>query len=233
MSDVIHGTGKPRIVADDIVSFTDTVASATATTVTLIAGGSSDDIVGKLIRSETAGDAITIAKGLSYNPGTKVVTIDEWLGGVPAPGKDIIFLGTVIDLPYCEALIESFAFDQFSKKLYANGRIKKTKRGKYYFAILNYARFFSKENMEQVEVLMNTNQGSMLFYPRRDNLLINYVVDFPDDFVFQWQQRQFHSGHRLVIIQLEGLERLTAVDFSSAGALRGYGEDYADGMYRK
>jgi len=233
--EVIHGTGKPRIVASNVITFNDIVADATATTVTLTTGGSTNIIVNKLIRTYTATNAITIAKGLSYNPGTKVVIIDQWIGGLPGVGKQISFLGAVVDLPYCQALIEAISLDQFSKKLYIDGRIKKTRRGYYYFATLDYGRYFSKESMEAIEVLLNTNQGDMLFYPRRDNINVNYAVNFPDDWVLQWQQRQFHQGHRFVVIQLEGVERKTNIDLSSSPSdtVKGYGEDYGYGEYRR
>jgi hypothetical protein len=231
--EVIHGEGKPRIVASDVQEHSDIVADATSTTVTLTTGGSDSVIVGRLVNSVNGDGDITTAKALSYDGGSKVVTIDEWIGGIPAVTKAVSFLGKVVDLPYCQALIESFGVDQYSKKLYATGRIEKTRRGFYYFATLDYNRYFSKEDMEQIEILLNTSQGDMLFYPRRDNASVNYLVSFPDDFVLQWQQRQFHSGHRLVVIQLEGVERKTDIDLSSlpSDVVRGYGEDYADGMY--
>jgi hypothetical protein len=134
--------------------------------------------------------------------------------GEGKPKIELTLLGTTINLPYCSSLTERFSNDFIQTKL-NNGNINTKKRGYYYSATLDYSTGMSKEVLESLEPLFSTSQNDFYFYPRSDNTNIYYKVNFPENFALEIAQKKFHRGHKNIILEFIGVERLTSVDLTN------------------
>lgn len=139
-------------------------------------------------------------------------------------GKPKIHYGTIatgetlptssISLPYCDSLVERFSSDFIQSKL-TSGDLNTYKKGWYYSATLSYEKRMTKAVLESLEPLFDVSYTDFYLLPRLDNTNIFYIVDFPQDFSFQFMQKPFHGGHRGVVLEFVGTRRLTTIDLTS------------------
>jgi hypothetical protein len=160
---VIHGTGKPRFGIPSGTFWTGTNSAATATTITLNNAGVSDLLDGlnsqygvknMLVWSLTSDSPPqdTHGKVTAYNNATDVLTVDSWSNGTPDNPVATYLQHKRIDLPYCQRLTEIWTPDFIVKKM-LDGDIKVKKRGFYYSASLDYAKYLHKDEVESLRDL--------------------------------------------------------------------------------
>jgi len=136
----------------------------------------------------------------------------------------------VIDLPYCQSLVETF-IPSFLKHPMFNGRVKTKKKGWYYSAVLDYGDYLSLANIDKLKWLYRDDVDFLVFFPRLDNPYISYRVDLTEE-PFTISQRQQHLGHRLVSISIHGIERLASIPLDAnlipTTTEIGYGKQYEE-----
>jgi len=217
---VIHGEGKPRFIIPTSVIWTGTDSAATDTTITLNGSPNLDDLdaqyglVNFRVWSKNSSSEDTYGKITAYNDITDVLTVDSWSNGTPPVATSVTtFLQTKqIDLPYCQRLTEIFTPDFIVKKM-VTGEIKTVKRGFYYSASLDYAKYFHKDEMQLLRDLYNKDYDYFTFYPRVDNPGLSYKVDIDPDSEISFYQLQAHQGHGGVIILINSKTRLDKIPF--------------------
>jgi len=228
-TNVLHGEGKPRLIIPQAFydaqgirpAMTDTVGSVYQT-YTIVFGGTpalSSALVGKQLITKNSYDQATKGKIISYSNGGNAVTVDFWDNLLPAAGKTITITNYVIDLPYCEQLVETFKPDLYPvKKLWNTGRKVVKLRGYYYYAALDYSSYTELSTLQPLQDVYNAlRTQAMIFLPRRDNPNVNYSVEIdPDSGDLTLQQLTRHQGHKGLIIRLIGLDRLSKVDLTSS-----------------
>ena len=222
---VIHGTGKPRFVLPTSIILSDTVATATTTTVTLTTVTEAQltqldetyGLKGMGVWALETGGTETWGVIQSFVASTKVITVESWSNGNPVAGA-VTLKGRYIDLPYCQKLNESFTPDFIVKKM-LNGNIVRIKRGFYYSASLDYARYLHKDEMEIIRYLFEKTMNGCGFYPRRDNTAILYTVDIDPESAISFYQLQNHQGHGGVVINITGITRVDDIQFSDPTVL--------------
>ena len=226
MSNVIHGSGKPRFEIQENAILTNTVGSATATSVVLGSAVSLDELnsahvlLNRLVKTtSTAGE--TFGRITAWVDGSDTISVESWNNGTPTTSAALTIVGFRIDLPFCQALIESWIPDFLSKKFF-NGNVGITKRGFYYSAVLDYSQWMGGNIVEYLRPLYNIKWQSFIFYPRLDNTDVSYVVDISPDTAFQIRQARGHRGHKLVQIKLIGLRRLPEINLQTI-TTTGYG----------
>lgn len=231
---VIHGTGKPRFVLPTGVILTDkTVGSSTSTSVTLAEAtdlttlDAQYGLAGYEVWTKNSSAETTYGVIQSYNDGTDTLTVDEWSNGNPNATAALYIQGIAIDLPYCQRLTETFTPDFITKKL-LSGNIVRIKRGFYYSASLDYARYFHKDEMEVIRRLFNKIMNGCGFYPRVDNKALFYAVDIDPESSISFYQLKNHQGHGGIIINIIGTQRLASIPFLEPSETGGYGEDYGE-----
>lgn len=231
---VIHGTGKPRIeVSTNVIEY-GTITSVTSNScqVTLNNYTSLKDlddlegIVNYIVYTVNDSNESTYGKITAYVDFTNTLVVNGWSNGTPRVNAPYDIQNIIIDLPYCESLIETFTPDFITFKG-VNGKIFIHKRGFYYSAQLNYASYMKGTILGQLRPLYNKNKSNFTFYPRSDNLKISYTVDISPDEDINFKQAPFHQGHELVVINLIGVKRLSEATFYNPFAsLEGYGYSY-------
>ena len=236
---VIHGTGKPRfwVGTDKICEGSNSAASATSITLSdspdLDSLDSEYGLKNFLVFGDTAGSEMTSAKITAWNDTTDVLTVDEWSNGTPANSANNFIRTKRVDLPYCQRLTESFEPDFIVKKM-LSGDIRRTKRGFYYSATLDYAQYHHKDDMEILRDLFDRNydgQYDFTFTPRLDNPAASYYVDIDPESAISFYQLRNHLGHGGIIISIRGIERLEKIPFEDptttvAGAVMDSDGDY-------
>ena len=224
---VIHGTGKPRFVLPSEEQFGEhgfaakTVASSTDTTVvikTIVAGelntiNTNFGMKGLGVLSANSSGTSTRGVCQSYVDATGTITVESWSNGNPYADKAVTLAGRYIDLPYCQRLTESFTPDFIVKKM-LNGNIVRIKRGFYYSASLDYARYLHKDEMEIIRYLFEKTMNGCGFYPRRDNTALYYAIDIDPESAISFYQLQNHQGHGGVVINITGITRVDRIPFS-------------------
>ena len=226
---VIHGTGKPRFVLPTSLLLGDktlpystdprTVASATDTTVVITEAtdltslDTGSGLKGIQVWSLNTSDENTWGIIQSYNDGTDTLTVDLWSNGNPVAGKNLYLQGRNIDLPYCQRLTETFTPDFIVKKM-LNGNIIRIKRGFYYSASLDYARYLHKDEMEIIRYLFQKSMNGCGFFPRKDNTALYYTIDIDPESAISFYQLQNHQGHGGVVINITGITRVDDIQFS-------------------
>lgn len=229
---VIHGEGKPRIVISTPVLHSDTVASATSTSVTLTTGAdlanleTTYGLTNRLVFSLSgADDNVTYGKISGYSESPDVLQVTSWSNGTPNALAIVEIKDVQLDLPYCQALVETFSPDTLVKKMFS-GEIRLRKRGFYYQALLDYSGYIHKDELSLLRHLFRVDTQSMIFYPRVDNLSIAYSVNISPDAEIEFRQIQKHQGHRGVQVLLVGLERLSEAKVYDLVSQSGYGVNY-------
>lgn len=218
-TNVIHGSGKPRFVLPTEIILTDTVASATTTTVVLTTISEADinqldetyglKGIGIWAKNSTAEDTWGVC--VSFVASTKTFTVTSWSNGNPVAGA-VNFVGRYIDLPYCQRLTEYFTPDYIVKKMY-DGTMRYIKRGFYYRATLDYSGYFHKDEMEIIRYLYDNSMNGCGFYPRADNTALFYSVDIDPETEISFYQLQRHQGHGGVVITIQGIQRIARIPF--------------------
>jgi len=236
MSNVLHGTGKPRFVFHPLRTVTLAIDDAWTTRFipsdTSIDLDSLEETVGLINRDVTqvdsANDVVT-AQILSYDNVTKVITTTTFSPHKPDAPGDVIIGDHYIDLPYCESLEETFTPDFIVHKMF-NGNIKTIKKGWYYSAVLDYGNYATVDTLDRLKWLYQKNiTYSIYFYPRLDNPNISYKVDLSQD-SFSISQRQHHLGHRLVSVSIIGLELIPNLPLNKnlSTTPQDYGDSYGE-----
>jgi hypothetical protein len=234
-TNVIHGTGKPRIgVATPIIHTNKITGVTDATTIVvqltnavdLAALDNTYGLVNALLWSYTTANVLTWAKILSYSEtGGDFLTVLSWENGEPDAGKDCYIQGYRLDLPYCQRLTEIWTPDFIVHKLY-NGNIYRKKRGFYYAASLDYSGYAHKDTVQLFRQLLRIDKTEIYFYPRVDNTSLVYKVDLSPESEIVLNQIQNHAGHRSFIINLIGVERIPEIRLYDPQVSGGYGDDY-------
>lgn len=235
-TNVIHGTGKPRILVNTNIIHTDSISAVSGDSpsysVTLAVGGNlaglaaTYGLINYILWTKNGDGEVTWGRIIGYSETPNdVLTILDWSNGEADPGADCYIQNVVLDLPYCFRLTEMWMPDFIVHKLY-NGNIYRRKRGFYYSASLDYSNYIHKDNLEIFRQLLRTDRNDIWFYPRRDNLNVSYKVDISPDSEVVLNQIQHHLGHRSWVINLIGVERLPEVQIYDPEESSGYGEDY-------
>lgn len=220
MPNVIHGSGKPRfeIATPEVLS--DTVADVGTTSVTLTSTttlNTVDDVhvlLNRLVRSTNTTSGETWGKITSFDQTSKVLYVESWSNGNPTVGQAVTVLNFRIDLPFCQALIESWTPDFLTYKMYS-GNIENIKRGFYYSALLDYSQWMGGTIVEYLRPLYRIDWKNFIFYPRLDNTNVSYVVDIDPATAFQIRQSRGHRSHKLVQIKLIGVRRLSDINLQT------------------
>jgi len=215
-TNVIHGTGKPRIGivtevihTNAITAVTDNPTSDVVELTNAITGGlagldATYGLVNALLWSYTSADVLTWAKILSFtDTAGHFLTVLSWENGIAANGKACFIQGYRLDLPYCQRLTEMWMPDTVAIKLYS-GNIYRKKRGFYYAASLDYSGYAHKDTIQLFRQLLRIDKTEIYFYPRVDNVSIVYKVDLSPETEIVLNQIQQHAGHRSWIINLIG-----------------------------
>ena len=230
---VLHGWGKPRIILRDSAEFgSGTVASLAGLTITTSDITYSASAIGKKIVSENKFGEETWGKIVSYDGND--VTVDFWTNLAPEAGKAISVKDTIIDLPYCESLIESFTIDSLPpKKLYSTGRRVIKIRGFYYYAQLNYTSFADRDLLTSVQGIYDSARtASFEFIPRRDNPNVSYDCEIDPEQALTMRQLSRHQGHGLVQFFFQSVERITKPDLTSYLVRYLIKNDWTDYVYQ-
>lgn len=220
---VIHGTGKPRFIlpTDVFLGTGYTVSSATSTQI-VISGtpdletinNSAGGLVGMQVWSQNSDSEDTWGKITAYNDTTDTLTIvSTWSNGTPNNGKLVYIKGRLVDLPYCQRLTERFVPDFIVKKMF-DGSIRRIKRGFYYSATLDYARYFHKDEMQILKYLYEKTMNGCGFYPRLDNTAVLYTVDIDPESEISFYQLKNHQGHGGIVINIVGITRVANIPLS-------------------
>jgi hypothetical protein len=234
MSNVLHGTGKPRFVAiTDTIEY-GTVVTATASSVTINLTNYSTlqsldedkGLYGLLIYTVNADNEETAGAVIGYAESTSIAIIRYWTNGLPKDNANYTARNYVIDLPYCQKLTERWTPDMVIRKR-LNGKIRTKKKGFYYSATLDYSRYIGADTLSILRPLFSTNTKSILFYPRVDNSKIFYVVDISPDTAFELYRLQNHQGHGGFMIEIIGLDRIPEpMMYNPLLVTEGYGYNY-------
>lgn len=243
--EVIHGQGTPRLIVELDTPLLDWTyvynpVQPVGYTVKLNASAVlSQNMIGYMleVRVDKYGEIVFCANGkiTDIDATNKIVTVDRWYVpyiGNQTPGAFYVVgsLGQVrikdlvVDLPYCETLIEKFKEDSVKHSLY-NGKKTKRVKGFWYSATLDYSSYMSKATVEALHPIFQINRRNMTLYPRNDNPNIFYKVDLADDFEFTMAQIKKHLGHKSISVELEGLERLKTLNLLTEDPA-GYGDSY-------
>jgi hypothetical protein len=212
MSNVIHGEGKPRIEIIEAAVLTGTISGVNSYTITL--GGTptlTDDVLNRKFRGKNALDEDTEGKIIAYSNDGHTITVDGFSNLFPENLTAYSILNFLIDLPYCQNnLIESFNPDFGpQKKLWNTGRKYQSLRGFYYRVILDYSRYFKKDDLILMQNVYSANRtGDLYVIPRRDNPDVKYLCNIDPEAGLEFAQLQRHQGHRMVMFSFRGLERL-------------------------
>lgn len=234
MSEVIHGTGKPRFIVKTPVIETGAVNSVSDVTVILTLDtfpklsdiASLHGLIGTLIWTKTSTDLDTAGVIESYNDVANSITVRYWTNGVPEAGKRFFFANIVIDLPYCQSLVEYWYPDGIVKRR-LNGDLKTKKKGFYYRAELYFDKYISGNTLSLIRNLYRTDRKSIIFYPRRDNNNLFYEVDIDMDKELSFYQLQHHQGHGGVVINIIGLKRYSEAQiYNIPASTSAYGSNY-------
>ncbi len=215
MSNVIHGTGKPRLVViTDILEQGEIVSAGSSTVEVTLTNFPSvqaladiHGVAGIIIFSLNNDNEETIAVVTGYLESTTIFTIKYWTNGAAKVGANYYLKDYAIDLPYCQRLTEIWMPDYRLSKRF-NGKLKIKKKGFYYRATLDYSQYLSAEVLSKLRNLYRIDRKGILFYPRVDNNDVNYYVDIDPNESLEFYQLQHAQGHGGVIISLIGLERV-------------------------
>lgn len=205
----ISGTGRPRMI---VKKKTNTYASSgttayTATTVSetgtpaLSAIRAGMRIVSTVTRSSLPPLEV-YARVVSVNDTTDVITVAEWVGGTPTDTNAFTVNGWVIDLPYCQSLVEEFEPDQLIHNLYRSRRSAKF-FGWQYSARLDYAAWISADTLIDAGVIFNLEEDDeLVLVPRVDKPGYNYRVLYDGPIPISRFGKA--AGHKGVVLPFRG-----------------------------
>ncbi len=238
MSNVIHGTGKPRFYVKTGILETGKIVSVSGLSAevdlynfeSLTDLDSVHGLIGVILWSLNASGAETFGVIKSY--ASETVAVKYWSNGAPVVDAEIKFQGIVIDLPYCQRLIERWTPEVLTVKR-LNGRIRKKKKRFYYSATLDYSQYLGGDKLSLLRHLFRTDRNEIIFYPRVDNNNLYYNVEIADDSleIYQLQHHQAHGGIRIQIIGLEPYSEAQIFNLlNETGYGYNYGTDYGIGL---
>ena len=218
-TEVIHGQGKPRIVMPTSVLITGTVAALTGGSYTVEISGTpalTDAVLAHFLITVNGDAGATKGKITSYNAINYTVTVASYDNGFPALSAALTIKDIVIDLPYCDQLIEEWEFVYSKVKVRKSDKKKlRTLEGFYYYAILDYGSYANKDMLVDLSVIFTASRTNFYFYPRVDNKDLYYECELAEGAALKLAQLKHHQGHRLFDIELEGLALLNTANLGS------------------
>jgi len=207
----INGSGKPRI----IVIKADAVFTSSDETTFTATGASMVDLdpnvhAGMRARSYVvrAGypDLEVYGRITAADVDTDTITVAEWVGGTPTDSQIITVDGYVVDLPYCQALIETFTPDQLIHRLWRS-RKSSVFYGWQYAAKLDYGTWIAADTLIDMYHALNLSEGDkLILIPRVDKPGNSYNVIYDGDISIQRAGRG--PGHRGVSFGFVGTENV-------------------------
>ena len=223
-TNVLYGTGKPRFelkTGSILFAYTSVIISANSCEFTVVSNpnmlsnlDSMSILISRVVSGTNSTGGVTIGVITSYidNSDTdKMIYIDAWTNGTPVSITDIKDFR--IDLPYCQVFLNEPETDFIVRKLYG-GKIDIYKRGFYHNWRLDYSGYTTAQTLNMIRPLYSSLYGGFIFYPRNDNLAISFKVDVSDK--LSLSQLAFNQGHRGLVINLIGVERLPEVNLTPA-----------------
>lgn len=154
---------------------------------------------------------------------TKALTVTEWVGGQPTSGNSYSVNGSVIDLPYCEDLRESFTSDQLIHEL-TESRLAVEHRDFLYAAELVYSTRMSADDLYTLAPLLQLQKDDrIILVPRVDVPGFQYQVTFDNPIDLSLFGRA--GGHEGIVLRFRSIERVT-FPIQESGYGFGFGLDY-------
>lgn len=150
------------------------------------------------------------------------LTVDAWQGGTPTDFQGCFRDGWVIDLPYCEELLETFTPNQLLHEL-AWYRREALFFGYSYKARLDYKQFIDANTLLSLRPALNKREDdALILVPRIDRPGRQYNVLFDDAVQLS---RHVERGHKNVVLTFAGTESV-AFPIPQSGYGYGYAMNY-------
>lgn len=242
-NNVIHGEGKPRFYVHtlplDTTGWKVSSTSSNNITLTIPSGYDLTNInltygfLNRMIWSHHTATGVkeeTRGKIISWDFDTKTFTVSAWDNGAPDNNEDVAIRDFLIDLPYCQELYEGFDLDFVVTEL-SNGNKHIEKNGFYYKATLDYSKYAHKDLIESLRGLYRIDAINIEFYPRLDNISISYMVELDPESALELAQLYHHQGHKYLVINLIGKQRLTEIPVLTPSTADGWGDDPFGGNF--
>jgi len=228
----INGSGKPRIlVIKATAAYTSDGSTTFSATGVTLGGGVSLTAVQAGMRAmsyvvrASKPNLQVYGRITAVNDATDEITVAEWVGGTPTNGQLVFVDGYVIDLPYCQALTETYSPDQLVHNLY---RSRKASRfyGWKYSVTLDYSQWISADTLIALQQALNLSEGdSLILVPRVDNAGVQYNVIYNGDISIS--RFGIAPGHKGVMLAFSGKENV-AWPIPTSGYGFGYGTNYGE-----
>lgn len=136
---------------------------------------------------------------------TNELTVDQWVGGTPTDGQYCFMNGWVIDLPYCQELLETFTPDQLVHSLFRSRR-EVVFFGWKYAAQLNYSDFIRADVLLALRPALNMREfDRLLLIPRVDRMMRQYNVMYDGEVQIA---RHATRGHKKVVFRFKAKENV-------------------------
>jgi len=226
----INGSGKPRVlVIKNNAAYTS--SSSTTFTATTVAIGGTVSLAtvraGMRARSYVTRASLpsleVYGRITAVNDSTDTITVAEWVGGTPTDGQVVTVDGYVIDLPYCQGLVETFSPDQLIHSLYRS-RKASVFYGWKYSVTLDYSVWIAADTLINLSQALNISAGDkIVLIPRVDKPGTSYNVIYSGD--ISLQRFGYGPGHKGVQLSFVSTENV-AWPIPTSGYGFGYGTNY-------
>lgn len=209
----INGDGKPRILVIKATAHYTTTGATTFTSTTVTEAGTPSLTAvraGMRVRSYVVRSGFppleVYGRITAVNDSTDAITVAEWVGGTPTDGQVATVDGYVIDLPYCQALVETFIPDQLIHRLWRSRRAS-IFYGWGYAVRLDYSQWIAADTLiDMYQALNISGSDKIVLIPRVDKPGNSYNVIYDGDISIQRFGRG--PGHRGVTFGFVGTENV-------------------------
>ena len=238
-TNVLYGTGQPRFyIPATSILFVSSAVSITSNSVTFTVAANVNQLanldalsilISRVVSGLTSAGVVTTGIITSYvdsSDTSKLIYVNAWTHGTPTTITDI--KDFQIDLPMCQIFLNEAEPDFIVRKLYG-GNLDIYKRGFYHNWRLDYSGYVIAPTLNQIRPLYSVQTTNIMFFPRNDNDSVSFKVDITDK--LSLSQLSFNQGHRGLIINLIGTERLPIVNLTPAAQVLpdGYGYEPYEG----